>query len=341
MTAKNQTLVLFIFVFFTGFSTFAEVLHWAQHCKNGKLTLHNKQNQTAAVWLQSFNKELVDEAEYVIPARSIATVEHHELVAARHSILHFNNSGSIEVNYHCENKIYAANSLEGGVLTFRKSDLSQNTIWIQNLYSGDNRIEIELIKHDQSISQKFTLQFQSFENELFKIPVTEKSWDFIRIKASHKYSSFNINQKGSAQYVQLLPQQSPVDTSGAYFLIGPQSGKDDSFVVKISDPEMIERARDLVRNPQKEKMMFARIQKDHQSFNRNWSKSEKNYWSWSVSEVTNFDDFGSITCNGTPQEVEDRVDFKVNTIGRICFWSYRVKKELSPQEVASGVQLNP
>ena len=84
-------------------------------------------------------------------------------------------------------------------------------------------------------------------------------------------------------------------------------------------------------------MLFARIQKDHQGFNRNWSKAEKNFWSWSTSEVPNFADIGSTACNGIPQEVEDRIDYWATDPGQICFWNYRVKKELSPSQVAAGL----
>ena len=84
-------------------------------------------------------------------------------------------------------------------------------------------------------------------------------------------------------------------------------------------------------------MLFARIQKNHQGFNRNWSKVEKSFWSWSASEVTDFADLGSTACNGAPQEVDDRMDYWVIDPGQICFWNYRVKKELSPLEVATGL----
>lgn len=339
MTAKNQTLVLFIFVFFTSFTALAEVLHWSQACKNGELVVQNHKARSTSVWLQSFDKELLDEAEYSVAGYSKVFIPITE--STFHSLLHFNDSGSLSVNYHCEDKVYRANTLEGGVLTFKKTPAIQNFLWIQNLYSGTNEFEIELLLKDQSVVSQFKVTLSSFENHLFKTPDSDFNWSFIRVKASHKYSSFSLNKKGSEDAFHILPQQSAVDLNAAYFLVGPQAGKDDSFIVKIQDPAMIARARDLIQNPQKEKMLFARIQKDHQGFNRNWNKPEKNYWSWSVTEVTNFDDFGSITCNGTPQELEDRVDFKVNNVGRICFWDYRVKKELSPSEVSTGVNLNP
>ena len=100
---------------------------------------------------------------------------------------------------------------------------------------------------------------------------------------------------------------------------------------------MAVRARELIKFPQKEKMVFAKIQKQHSGFNRNWTKPEKSFWSWSTSEVTNFADLGSTACNGTPQEVEDRFEHWIVDPGQICFWNYRVKKELTPAEVAAGL----
>jgi hypothetical protein len=117
--------------------------------------------------------------------------------------------------------------------------------------------------------------------------------------------------------------------------VGARTGADDNFVVKIEKPELIEKARTQIKNPALEKIVFAKIAKDHNGFNRNFN-SGGSFWSWSATEVTGFGDFGSTACNGQPQMLEDRVDSWIENPGQICFWSYRIKRELTSDEITKG-----
>ncbi|MEK6627724.1 MAG: hypothetical protein AABY53_03790 [Bdellovibrionota bacterium] len=314
------------------------MLHWPQLCSDGELILKNNTADELSIWLQKFSETLAQETEIKLGANATVTLALDKITSEeRYSILNFNSAHLIETKYKCNQQVFTTGALEGGVLTFKKSDLAVNKLWLQNLFTGENKVEIE---YQDSQFKKMTtenISLKSSVSSLYSSPQNIKNWSYVKITTSHKASVFNLTSSGHEPPIKVTPQTTVVDTAANYFLVGPRKGRGDSFIVKINDSALAFKARDLIANPQKEKMLFASIQKDHQGFNRNWSKTEKSFWSWSTSEVTNFADIGSTACNGSPQEIEDRIDFWVNDPGQICFWNYRVKKELSPAQVENGL----
>lgn len=289
-------------------------------------------------WLQKFGKNLISETEFTVGSETQMIVPLDPISEdQRYSLLNLNQNAAVNVQYKCNELLYSSSRIEGGDLTFKKENLSLDQLWIQNLYTGKNEFKIEFEDTEHNKITVENLKFTALQSLLYDVPKSAKNWSYVKISASYKYSAFNLTTKGNEIPFTVFPQKSQVEESAFYFLVGPRTGTADSFIVKITDEKMVERARDLIRNPQKEKMLFARIQKDHQGFNRNWSKSEKSFWSWSTVEVTNFADLGSTACNGIPQVVEDRMDHWVEDPGQICFWNYRVKKELTALEVSTGL----
>lgn len=338
MRVKKHLLSLLISLLFTHQNLWADVLHWPHLCAGGELQFKNNSTDEQQVWLQKFGKNLIRETELSIEPRGKLTITLDRLNSdERYSILNLNPTINIDIQYKCNGKLYDANSLEGGILTFKKSDLIDNKLWLQNLYNGNNRIDLEILDSNKNKISTAAINLAPQSTIHYLITNKVKNWSYFKISGSHKYSAFNLSNRGAEFPVQINPQNAHADSKSFYFLVEPQDRNTDSFIVKISDEKMAVLARDLIANPQKEKMLFAKIQKDHQGYNRNWSKTEKNFWSWSTTEVTNFAEIGSTACNGTAQQLEDRVDYWVEDPGQICFWNYRVKKELSLKEVEQGL----
>lgn len=357
MRTKNHLLCLFVLT--ASMCIFqnvkAEVLHWPQLCTNintsknatenasesaGDLYIKNKDQHDITVWLQKFGKTLLSETEIVLTAKSELVFPLEALNKdERYSLLNMNtpnNSSLIEVQYKCHDQFYNVSPLEGGDLTFKKSDLVVNKIWIQNLFTDVNSVRIEFLDLNYKKIAIENISLPASDSTQFSVPDRITNWTYFKISTSHKSSVFNLTSTGADRPIRVAPQKTQVNSNAFYFLMESRFGASDSFVVQITDPVIAEKARDLVQNPKKEKILFARIQKDHQGFNRNWSQPEKNFWSWSTSEVTGFGDLGSTACNGAPQEVEDRVDFWIEDPGQICFWNYRVRRELSVKNVETG-----
>jgi len=196
-------------------------------------------------------------------------------------------------------------------------------------------VTVELLDRRFNSLSRATILLKSLGQKNYTVIDQTKSWAYVRVSATHRFSAFNTSSVGSDGPAFIASQKSVV-SDGAYFEVRSQDKKGDSFVAKIIDPLLIAEARKQIANPSLEKILFAKITKGHAGTNRNWSKNEKPFWSWSIAEVTSINDLASTSCNGLPQSVEDRVDSWVKDPGRICFWSYRIRRELKSSEVAAG-----
>lgn len=127
--------------------------------------------------------------------------------------------------------------------------------------------------------------------------------------------------------------------STVYFLVAEWPGREnhfDSYVAPLSDPADIAHARDLIaRGPVAagRAILAARIAKGANDVNRDYRDSYRRQWSWHVSDVEGFGDMAIEVCDGWPAFVESDVDYWVNNVGAICFWSYTVVAELGDLSV--------
>lgn len=182
------------------------------------------------------------------------------------------------------------------------------------------------IKDYDTSAMKWTL-----EDDIAKVEIRSEgrvhSWAFFPNGVSESFSPG----------VSLKPVLLTPDTSKTYFLISTRDARpNESYVVGFSDPEQIKTARAQINTTGFEKILVARLQMGHGGFNRNYFSKDHAPYSWSVSEVDAFADFAHISCDGSPDIVEERLLQYANDGGRICFWRYRVVRELSTEEVSTG-----
>lgn len=336
MNRINTTLLIVLGLLLVAKSAVAEVLRWPQGCLSGELHVTNSNTFKTSAWLQKMKPSLVSETEVQLSPESVTKI----LVSAkttseRFSLLHFTTPSSVTAQFKCKTKNFTAHSFEGGLLTYRRSDLLQNVVWLQNLFSAENLATVELLDRRFNVLSSSTVLLKSLSQKNFTVLDQTRNWVYLRISAVHRFAAFNTRSLG-ADGPAFIASQKSVVPEAAYFEVRSKDNMGDSFIAKISDPALIEEARKQIANPSLEKILFAKIAKGHSGTNRNWSKKEKPFWSWSISEVTNINDLASTSCNGLPQAVEDRVDTWVKNPGRICFWSYRIRRELKSSEVAAG-----
>lgn len=331
MKSKTTPLLGLFVVFSTITHARAEVLHWAQPCEKGELVLTNTTAEVRKAWLQKFTTELVDETPVELKSHETQRLALSKTdFTQQFSLLHFETSKTFTAYVTCEKKTYAVNSLEGGVLTFQ----NVNELALQNLFADTNFVTIDELNLKNEVLFSSTLQLASREMQNF---TTHPKAAKVRVSATHRFSVFSLKESGSEGPNLVEPQKVSEIFDSVFFEVGPRTGNGDTFIVQIKDPKLIQKARDQVNNPSLEKIVFAQIEKGASSFNRNRSRPEKSFWSWFPSEVTNISDLGSTTCNGLPQFIEDHVDSWVKDPGRICFWSYRIKREISSRAIADGL----
>lgn len=314
----------------------AKVVYWPSFCDSGVLSVSNTTREEKSFWLQDFAPELVDETEYVLQPNQqvqIALVNSDSL--HHHSLLHFHKTGELKTSYVCHDNLYPATEISGGIQIYEKSNAKHNKLWLQNLSHEENTLEISFLSRTQQVLKKIEISLSAYQQTTFDTAFSG-NWAQIRIASPLKFISYLLHESGGRAADEVIPLAQPAPNNGIYFLAGARNSEDDSFVIKITDQELARKARNILATPSSEKIIFATIQRSPQSFNRNFSTDSRSHWAWSTKEVTGFGDFASTACNGHPQALEDRLDKWVNGIGRICFWNYRLLKELSPEEVSSG-----
>jgi hypothetical protein len=333
----NIYIYIFIFTYFIISSKIeAKILYWPDFCSNGTLHVTNTGSNEKFVWLQKFDDQLQSETELAVSAQSTLNF-HVEKThdTERNSLLYFDNTSELKARFTCLNEGHTTSLFDGGLLTYKRSSSNHHKLWLQNIYSDMNDVKVKILDKKTQLIKEMSFSLNKSETKAISLD-TFSNWQNIQISSLHKFSSFLLNGNGSEKPSNSEPIKTEIDSKASYFLVGSRSGEDDTFVVKISDEKLIAQARQLIKNPSSEKIVFAQIKKDHQGFNRNFNNPSKSLWSWSTSEVTSFGDFGSTSCNGHPQTIEDRVDSWVEYPGRICFWDYRLKKELTIEEVQTG-----
>ncbi len=333
----NIYIYIFIFTYFIISSKIeAKILYWPDFCSNGTLHVTNTGLNEKFVWLQKFDDQLQSETELAVSAQSTLNF-HVEKThdTERNSLLYFDNTSELKARFTCLNEGHTTSLFDGGLLTYKRSSSNHHKLWLQNIYSDMNDVKVKILDKKTRLIKEMSFSLNKSETKAISLD-TFSNWQNIQISSLHKFSSFLLNGNGSEKPSNSEPIKTEIDSKASYFLVSSRSGEDDTFVVKISDEKLIAQARQLIKNPSSEKIVFAQIKKDHQGFNRNFNNPSKSLWSWSTSEVTSFGDFGSTSCNGHPQTIEDRVDSWVEYPGRICFWDYRLKKELTIEEVQTG-----
>lgn len=318
------------------FKSSAEVFHWPKLCSEQTLTIENKSPHEQIFWLQHWDKVLTAEMDYLVPANSkMQIILQNDLAntAQDYSLLSLNEANDQFSFYsNCSPKeTIPVSSLEGGVIYYKINSTKNYQLQLKNLFHGVNTFYIEDLSFLKK-SKRVEIDVNAKENITLPLKA-DRSSTWIKIWAKERFHTalFTSTQAIKPTYTEV--QRSVASTDAKYFLMAPSDNIGDQFVIKITDPTMIVKAREQITNPKLQKIVFAKIALGSQGYNRNFIKKEKSFWSWSVTEVTNISDFGSTACNGFPQLVEDRAQNWVNTLGRICFWSYRIKKELTPFEV--------
>lgn len=312
----------------------AEVLHWPKLCANQIVTVKNTSQQTGDILLQTWNHSLVTEMDYVLPAQGQVDISLTNDLAdpdQDYSLLSYEMAGTFSVATTCSTFSAQANSIEGGEIYFHVNPQDTNQVYLKNLFAGTNVFlieEVNLLGISVAAAQVATVDFRQSKTVAIK---THPETYYLKVSSLNRFSSFVLTEHSVISPSLTKPQPSLASPLGVYFLMGPMSGDGDQFIVNITDTNLIAQARAEITNPAK--ILAAQVILGHQGFNRNLASVEKSFWSWSTTTVTGFQKFGSAICNGSPQTVEDQIEKWAQAPGSICFWGYRVKKELTTAEI--------
>lgn len=136
--------------------------------------------------------------------------------------------------------------------------------------------------------------------------------------------------KRSVSLTPLLSDFTPA-TKTALFEV-TNLDKSESFIIELSSAKLIQEARVQAADPNAfvSRLLVAEVSEGHRGINQDLRSRLKAPWSWHVSQVYRFADFGSIDCDGSPSLIEKTFPWwKAAKGGLICFWGYKINRELT------------
>lgn len=247
---------------------------------------------------------------------------------------------------HCKKNAQAW-GLEKAVAPWKKLELpsgeAELDLRLTNLAQQENPLEIVFASRWRQLGLQKLLLGAEFKSQTLRLLIPRGS-THLTLRAQGRWAGKALTPKGQELRLEeeSSPRRLPMDDT-RYFLFQSQSEEGrESFVVPMRDPKLIAESLKQISQPESARLLVARIDKSLAGVNRDFSSPLRTPWSWQVTQAQNYADFAHISCDGSPQLVEERLNSWLGeTGGTICFWNYRVKRELSLQELKQSPLWSP
>lgn len=325
-----------------------DVVYVPAYCPSENLQVHikNTSSRYQRAWTQfRADDELIEKHFDLEPRQEIKISGSDFLMADRGFSLKAFEPQTLQYQLSCDSHAAAVPSSITSPQVQHKFPLGTRSVKIHllNLFLKSNTIQLNAYSaHNTLVDHKEISLENYYDTRSFK-------WDFpspvqrIEIQGVERLHSFVFyedlrgHEKQSLSVALSIPKLN-ADPTKTYFLVSTkETSPQESFVIALADPHLIKMAREQIHNPGFEKIIVAGIELGHGNYNRAFSAKDRAPYSWSVHRVDAFADFAHIDCDGSPDLTEERLYQKLNEGGRICFWRYRVTKELTHQEVVNGM----
>ncbi|MFS4459800.1 hypothetical protein [Bdellovibrio sp. HCB2-146] len=346
MDLSIKTSIGILITVFTSLPSFAaEVFHSPSLCEPEKqvLVMQNLTRTPQRAWTQVRLEGYVDEIQWDVKPQEKLEIKSSEFLSEMKyfSVKPLNNQ-AFRFTVKCTEGLTwtLTSSTSPQVSHYVPSQARSFKIYLQNLFLQSQKVTLRAFDKAQNVvaEKEITIE-KSYDTESLKWNLSSdvSRIDVVGTERLHSdvfyiQNNQEIQSPGLSQVAKLSPSSDKV-----YFLVSTKSAAaDEAFVIALDEPSKIATAREQIQNPLLEKIIVAGIELGNGGFNRAFKARDKAPYSWSVSRVDAFADFAHIDCDGSPDLTEERLEQKLSEGGRICFWRYRVIRELSPEEVRSG-----
>ena len=330
---RNLSFVLTFIAFLTALPTWGQALHAPKVCEKGQLVLQNLTAEPQNLWFQYYGEKGFEEAHWFLEKFEVKTLSSQDLPAFEFSLKTLNPK--VIAITRCGADLVPWTARVSPLRSWALQTGFSYKAYIQNLDPKTQSVMLRFFAADNSLLKTETISLGAH------LKTTDfKFWGLgtrFEIEAQGRISVIlQKNENGSMNYLKELPTkpvQVMVDPASVYFLLSNDQ-KSDSFIIKLEDPVLIAKARNNISRGLYQ-LMIGTISYAPQSENRSLVSPENTPFSWRVDKVSNFNDFADISCDASPQNVQEKIfDWLANR--RICFWSYHLTKELSAHEVQFG-----
>ncbi len=343
----DQSFKLFIWFLFFPLQLFAENFYLNDFCESKNLTLEvrNLTDDAVPVWIEILKGDVWEEHFFLTQARGTEMIRWSSLFDKARPARIKTTSSAVKMIAHClySNKPVhlELSSNNQTQLYFMIKNLSSTSPLIFNfinLFPGPQKVKIiQLDKDKNEIHQSEVFLEKYFENTPYSFVKAQKA-HFVVVQAEARVSTTLLQEEKStvAQinpfYVGNAFASKPIQ-SKRYFLVGQKYNQQDGFIIALDDTKLIDQFLEQLRRPELEKIIFANAVVSKKSYNRNINNPLSPPYSWEIQNVSTLGDFGPIGCDGSPDLFEDHILEKINQGASLCFWKFRVLRELAINEV--------
>lgn len=310
--------------------TAAALEQWYLPVENQLKTLkvENPSNRTQDLWISGPIDQPRSEPEvwYEIPAKSQVEIPLNEF--QEFSWVHLKSNDHSPIRLSVKDKKETVLVVQKGNSDHWQKKVTQkiNQLFILNTSAVDQEVKVN--------EKKYFLK--AFEKKKLNV----NSLSALDIRGQHKLTVLG-KQNSRWQYLSesLISNELELasDSRWAYFLF-TDSLNQQSFVVKTDNAEIKDQARNQIADSRKypKKILVAQIALGHGNNNRDFFHNNKSPWSWQVTQAITFADYASQECDGSPAFVDEFARTWVVSPGAICFWGYKVSKELTEKQIRLG-----
>lgn len=329
----------------------ADVVYAPAFCPPEALTItvRNKTAEPQRLWTQVRFETDLQELHHDIDAKSQIKIPGEKFLPQQMAFsIKSWEKNSLQITARCDdNASFPLSDLTSPQVShWLPSGVKSVKLHLLNLFLKSNAVKLKAFgKNDLLLGEKDLILEKYYDTESLKWAFSQ---NIVRIEVFGNERLHSLlfydeaNTEKISPAVTLKPVSLPVDPQKTYFLVSTKEARpEEAFVIALSDSQQIATAREQIKNPSLEKIIVGGIELGNGGFNRAFLARDKSPYSWSVNRVDAFADFAHISCDGSPDLTEERLLEKLNEGGRICFWRYRVVKELSAQEVATGIFKKP
>jgi hypothetical protein len=296
--------------------------------------LQNTSNQLQNVWLSAPNDLLnpVDESNISIPPGQSVTLnlgpekswpwlQIKSYSTANVRIFGQNNSGNS----------FAVSSGRADTLQLKnRMTTVSGQLHLSNLSPLPQTLQIAVHTFQGSI-HKEQISLAAFAKASVDMQVSPLAT--VVIQGQYAITGLWSTSQGTEQLEALTSQvPSSIDPQETYFLMS-NAELTQSYIFHTHDSALITQARNQIQNPARSKILVAKIDYGNGNFNRDLLSPLRTVWSWQISQVYEFADLASQDCDGSPAIVEDALESWLGGTGAICFWNYKILRELSAQDL--------
>jgi len=304
------------------------------------LKVFNRDSQARPLWISGPISEYKDPMEYSfeIPAFGTLEIPLNQFSDLPWIHLKTQNPGVFQIQI--------LTAFETAILLQSGPSL----LWKSQVRGPSEAVILNLAPFEQLI----TIKKNGHQIRTLSVPAQEK----VRVTLEPNSSGGMLSLEGQARIAGLLispqttktfapdstkAQLSPLDHSETHYFRLSNKGNRQSYVARISDPDLVAQAQLQVSQPNQSlpRILIGQIDFENGGHNRDFSDVRSTPWSWNITKVIRFSQLASQDCDGSPEMLEEVLKpWKENT-RIICFWGYRIVEELTPEQIRTGQLSRP